>query len=172
MSGSSGQDKGVPKDERPGGLPRLRPEPAKGGLGHSAGIPDALKEALGGIVSMCADARGVFPDSQTALDGVTEAVNELYACVEGGVFGPALLITREDVADFCSAVLADNMPRRDEPFRTIAFYINAGRRRAYAAGLAASATGARSAETSSGSGPQDRQSGDAEGSATPKGKTP
>jgi hypothetical protein len=35
---------------------------------------------------MCADACDVYPDRGTAFDAVEEAVNELYGCIEDGVF--------------------------------------------------------------------------------------
>jgi hypothetical protein len=44
-------------------------------------------------------------------------------------------ITREEIADFCQAVLADNRPRHGEPWDTIALYINRGRLRAYKLGF-------------------------------------
>jgi hypothetical protein len=47
---------------------------------------ERLREAVGAIVSMCADSRDVFPDYQTSFEAVAEAVNELYGCVEDGVF--------------------------------------------------------------------------------------
>lgn len=43
-------------------------------------------------------------------------------------------VTREEIAEFCQAVLADNMPRHGEPWQTIAYYINSGRKRAYRMG--------------------------------------
>lgn len=49
-----------------------------------------LTEAVGSIVSMCADSRDVFPDYETSFEAVTEAVNELYGCIEDGVFGPSV----------------------------------------------------------------------------------
>jgi hypothetical protein len=61
---------------------------APAGLGDTATIPNALVDGLGSIVSMIADARDTYPDGETTLQAVTEAVNELYGCAIDGVFGP------------------------------------------------------------------------------------
>jgi hypothetical protein len=50
-------------------------------------IPAALFEALGDLVSTCADQRDTYPDDATALEAITETINAIYACVEDGVFG-------------------------------------------------------------------------------------
>lgn len=50
-------------------------------------VTSELVDALGSIVSMLADARDTFPDHETTLEAVTEAVNELYGCLIDGVFG-------------------------------------------------------------------------------------
>lgn len=52
------------------------------------GIPCALLDALGGVVSRIADARDTYPDDATTLQAVTEEVHEIYACALDGVFGP------------------------------------------------------------------------------------
>lgn len=51
-------------------------------------IPNALHEAIGNLVSHCADHRDIYPDAATALEVITDAVNLLYACIDDGVFGP------------------------------------------------------------------------------------
>lgn len=53
-----------------------------------ATVPHKLYDAIGGLVSECADHRDIYPDAETALEAITSTVNEIYACVEDGVFGP------------------------------------------------------------------------------------
>jgi len=53
-----------------------------------AEVEPKLFDAVGSIVSMLADGKDVYPDAATALEAITETINELYGCMEGGVFGP------------------------------------------------------------------------------------
>lgn len=50
-------------------------------------IPRALFDAIGRLVSTLAWGPD-FPDDRTTIEVITEAVNELYACLEDGAFGP------------------------------------------------------------------------------------
>ena len=58
-----------------------------------ASVPSALYEALGNLVSECADQRDVYPDDATALAAITDTVNGIYACMTDGVFGPVVAAT-------------------------------------------------------------------------------
>ena len=51
-------------------------------------VPRKLYDAIGDLVSECADQRDIYPDDATALRVLTNTVNEIYACMEDGVFGP------------------------------------------------------------------------------------
>lgn len=50
-------------------------------------VPTKLFEAIGDLVSECADQRDIYPDDATALRVITCTVNEIYSCLEDGVFG-------------------------------------------------------------------------------------
>ncbi len=56
-------------------------------------VPVKLFEAIGDLVSECADHCGIYPDDATALQAITCTVNEIYACLEDGAFGALPPIT-------------------------------------------------------------------------------
>jgi len=74
-----------------------------------------VHDKLGRVVSELADWKDVYPDAESALEGVTETVNELYGCLVDGVFAkgvdsietlPASTPSQSDVIEKCGAMSA------------------------------------------------------------------